>query len=98
MASFFRCLVSEQLIFDWAQVLDWMFDDNRFPTENGWNKGYISAFTKKVKSLNGIKKGFKSVKSDYAGYPESTFKKKQKQIAIIANFSGESEGRGQGCS
>ena len=51
MGKFFSCLVSENLIDDWAPVLDRLFDDLKFSKSRKWNGGYTSSFTKKIKRL-----------------------------------------------
>ena len=89
MSDFFRVLVSNNLMNEWAKVLDWIFDDNRFSKEHGWTSGYVGSFTKKLKKLEGFEKGYAQVKSDYLNYPIEC-----KQLTFIANFSGESEARG----
>ena len=56
MARLFSALVSLDLIDTWAETLDWMFDDNKFPKSRRWNIGHVGSFTKKVKRLDNIKK------------------------------------------
>ena len=51
MGKFFKRLVSEKLIDDWALTLDWLFDDLKFSKDRNWNGGYTSSYTKKVRSL-----------------------------------------------
>ena len=48
MGRFFNQLVDEGLYQDWASLLDWLFDDDRF---QNWSSGYIGALTKKIKRL-----------------------------------------------
>lgn len=54
MGKLFNTLVNESLIEDWANILDWLFDDERFSSERGWTRGYVGNFTKKVKKLSKI--------------------------------------------
>ena len=51
MPKLFGCLVEENLIVQWAGILDWLFDEQRFSEEKGWSSGYVGAFAKKVKKL-----------------------------------------------
>ena len=51
MSKLFHGLVSEGVLGTWAELLDWLFDDNRFSVENGWTSGYVGAFIKKVKRI-----------------------------------------------
>lgn len=48
MSNFFNRLVNEGLYNDWASLLDWLFDDNRF---QNWSSGYVGSLTKKIKRL-----------------------------------------------
>ena len=48
MGKLFNRLVDEGLYKDWASLLDWLFDDNRF---QNWSSGYVGALTKKIKRL-----------------------------------------------
>lgn len=59
MGKLFNTLVNESLIEDWANILDWLFDDERFSSERGWTRGYVGNFTKKVK--NSPKSGTKII-------------------------------------
>lgn len=49
--NFFCDLVDCNLIKEWAEILDWLFDENRFSKEQGWSSGYVGKFTKKVNCL-----------------------------------------------
>lgn len=51
MAGLCNRLVNEGLFDEWAGILDWLFDEERFSTEFGWSSGYIGQFAKKVKRL-----------------------------------------------
>lgn len=57
MSRLFNDLLSEGLIENWAGLLDWLFDDERFSSQRGWTSGYVGAFTKKVKRISKIGKG-----------------------------------------
>ena len=58
MGKFFSQLISQALISEWANTLDWLLDDARFSAENGWEQGKVGNFTKKVKKLPGFPKNF----------------------------------------
>lgn len=49
MDGLFATLRDEKLLSDWAELLDWLFDDGRFD-KNGW-ANYIGEFTKKADKL-----------------------------------------------
>ncbi|MCR4616469.1 MAG: hypothetical protein K5756_10035 [Clostridiales bacterium] len=50
MSKFFSKLLDEGLFSDWAETLDWLFDDLKFSKEHrDWNGGYVSSYTKKIK-------------------------------------------------
>lgn len=51
MSKLFNGLVSEGVLTDWAEILDWLFDDERFSEGRGWTRGFIGSFTKKIKRL-----------------------------------------------
>ena len=51
MSKIFHSLVSEGVFETWAELLDWLFDDNRFSKDDGWTSGYVGAFIKKVKRI-----------------------------------------------
>lgn len=48
MGNLFNRLESEGLYHEWAVLLDWLFDDDRF---RDWPSGYVGALTKKIKRL-----------------------------------------------
>lgn len=51
MGNFFSQLANYELISTWADTLDWLLDDRRFSTADGWTTGYVGAFTKNIKKL-----------------------------------------------
>ena len=88
MNGVFQALRDEKQLNDWANLFDWLFDDDRFDERCGWTGGYIGAFTKKTKKL------FENfgVNYNYARCKELTFCRTSNHT--IAFFSaGESEGR-----
>lgn len=52
MSKFFNCLVSEELINDWAYTLDCLFDNLKFSKIRNWNGGYTSHTQKILSHLN----------------------------------------------
>lgn len=48
MSNLFCRLVDENLYKDWAILLDWLFDDDKF---QNWSAGYVGSLTKKIKRL-----------------------------------------------
>lgn len=92
MAGFFSTLmVNQDLYNSWAETLDWLFDDNRFPKEKGWEGPEVTKFTNRVKRLPGLKKeNYIYEKSDLVTFPEShTF-----HVPVIMMISGSGQGRG----
>lgn len=53
MAKFFKKLYTSNLYDDWADILDWLFDDKKF---EGWGKGAKRKLTHKVKKLLQLEK------------------------------------------
>lgn len=45
-----RKLKESGILDNYIDVLDWMFDDNKFDVEHGWSKGKVSKFTSKIKN------------------------------------------------
>lgn len=95
MGKLFSELVSEDLINDWAQILDWLFDERKFLQENNWNGGYVAAYTKEIKKIpglsdkeNGISIVTKqmNVKHQYPNQ-EKKFNRKKPNIVMKSNES-----------
>ena len=52
MSRLFTELVESNLFKDWANTLDWLFDDeSRFSEQKGWSRGYVGAFIKRIKKM-----------------------------------------------
>ena len=84
MANFFNELISESLINDWASILDWLFDDNRFPKEKNWNKNKVGLFTKRVKKIDGISNdNFQHKSQQSINFPKHSNGRKSLKISII---------------
>lgn len=82
MSDFFRYAVNNRLIDDYAELLDWFFDDNKFSEERGWikkqegGKRNTIKFSKRVGKLlkeNNIEYKHDSIKN--LKFPETTEKK-----------------------
>lgn len=52
--NFYTQLLKLELFDNYAAVLDWLFDDDKFDSSRGWNGGYISSYTKKWKKQLGF--------------------------------------------
>lgn len=89
MAKLFAELVSANLIKDWAGTLDWLFDDNRFDKDKGWNRGKVGAFTKKVKKQLGCGKN----NYEYKLAKDVNFPKRSRRKKTVVHCRGDSEGR-----
>lgn len=86
MSRFFKKLVDENLLSEWAVVLDWLFDDLKFSQERNWNRGYVGNYTKKLKELEYLSdKDGKTVygKIDYKDYPNQIKNSRKKQTPYI---------------
>ncbi len=91
MSKFFNQLVSENLIANWAEVLDWIFDDLKFSKERNWNGGYTSLFAKKIKQIPGIKnQKFLYEKINPSDFPNQIKGSRRKRSALIMMVKGES--------
>ena len=94
MGKLFQDLVDNELLLDWANTLDWLFDDNRFSTDKGWNSGYVSQFTKRIKRFDGLsdKNGsFLVGKAEDLGFPQRIGKERRKPKVVM--IKGESIAR-----
>jgi len=87
MSKLFEKLVEEGIYSEWAQLLDWLFNDNKF---DNWSSGYVGSLSKKIKRLNGFGKNnyiydaYKNI-----SYPQ---KNSQKSIKVVmTKGSGEAK-------
>ena len=55
MEKLFSSLVNYNLIKDWAEILDWLFDEEKFSSDRNWSSGQIGIFCQKVKELPYLK-------------------------------------------
>lgn len=89
MAKLFTELVSANLIKDWAGILDWLFDDNRFDKDKGWSRGKVGVFTKKVKKQLGCaKNNYKYKLAKEVNFPQDRPNEK-----TVIHCRGDSEGK-----
>lgn len=63
MEKLFSSLVNYNLIKDWAEILDWLFDEEKFSSDRNWSSGHIGNFCKKVKKLEYLKYRYGSIKN-----------------------------------
>lgn len=88
MGQLINRLVSENLINEWAEILDWLFDENRFSSQKGWIPNRIGLFTKRVKRQLNIK----DANYKCGSAKDLCFKADPKENAMIFSRSG-SEGK-----
>lgn len=89
MSKLFNGLVNEGLLNSWAEMLDWLFDDNKFSVENGWTSGYVGAFIKKVKHIH----NFNDDNYQYDSIKNLKFPNAVKKGSIIIHSNGKGESR-----
>lgn len=53
MGKLFDGLVNEGLMREWASLLDWIFDDEKF---SNWTSGYVGSLSKKIKKMPNLNK------------------------------------------
>lgn len=56
MEKLFSSLVNYNLIKDWAEILDWLFDEEKFSSDRNWSSEDTRKFGKKVKDYLLLKK------------------------------------------
>lgn len=54
MNNFFTQMITKQEYDEWASILGWLFDDNRFSKEKGWESKRVTRFTKQAKRQLGF--------------------------------------------
>lgn len=57
MSGLFKTIVDYKLVNEWAEMLDWLFDENKFDKAKGWTSGYVGSLTKKIRKLSKFSKG-----------------------------------------
>lgn len=90
MNNFFTQMITKQEYDKWASILDWLFDDNRFSKEKGWEKGRVTKFTKQAKRQLGFSD------NNFIKVPVKDEKLKSdmpKDSQIVVMVSSESQGR-----
>ena len=87
MAKLFEKLADIGVYAEWAPLLDWLFDDNKF---DNWSSGYVGSLSKKIKRLeffgdnNYVYDTYKSI-----NYPNEKDKKSIK--VIMTRGDGEAK-------
>lgn len=74
--NFFRDIVSKNLIEEWAELLDWFFDDYKFEDKSIWTRSKVTKFTNRVKKIlekNNIE--FRHFKIKDLEKPSNSYKK-----------------------
>lgn len=84
LSTLFKELVSSNLIIDWAETLDWLFDDGKFSAKNGWNRGYTGQFAKKILKFEGFSKEetFITGAAKHLKFPLSGTKRKEPYVVL----------------
>lgn len=62
MSKFFRKLYETGQIDEWVDVLDWLFDDNRFSQKNNWDSKKSEQLTKSMGNKNNLSKSKNTIK------------------------------------
>ena len=88
MGQLINRLVSENLINEWAEILDWLFDENKFSPQKRWSREKIGSFTKSVKRQLSVK----DTNYKYDSAKNLCFKTTSNENTMIFSRS-ESEGR-----
>lgn len=88
MSDFFRGLIDKGLINDWGNILDWIFNDERFDN-NGWNSSYIGLFAKKIQKIEKISENFQHGSIKNLNFPILNIDKTSiKTYVIFADDNG----------
>lgn len=94
MAKFFNQLVEENLITEWAETLDWLFDDLKFSKERNWNSGYTGQFTKRLKRLHGLdKENYIYKNNSTIDFPSLMENNRNNRVPMIVMVQGDSAAR-----
>lgn len=91
MEKFFKYLKSSALLNDFAEALDWLFDDQKFSEERNWNRGYVSKYTKKIKAQEHLSNAENRVY--YGKCIAKDFEKNDDRLPYITMKSGDSFAR-----
>lgn len=89
MNRFFNELFNRNILKHFADLFDWLFDDNRFSTQHGWTRGYLGSFIKKVKRIN----GFKLNNYEYNSVSKLNFNNIKNEEFIFIHSSKDGEAR-----
>lgn len=88
MGQLINRLVSENLINEWAEILDWLLDENKFSPQKRWTPQKVGLFTKSVKRQLSVK----DANYKYDSVKNLCFKTTSNENTMIFSRS-ESEGR-----
>lgn len=91
MEKFFKYLKSSASLNDFAEALDWLFDDQKFSEERNWNRGYVSKYTKKIKAQKHLSNAENRVY--YGKCIAKDFEKNDDRLPYITMKSGDSFAR-----
>lgn len=93
MAKFFTTLVSENLISDWADTLDWLLDEDRFSERSGWDSNLIGRFMNTLKKELGVSEDNYQVGAlKNLVFPKPITKNQQPHVVVMMG-KGNSKGR-----
>lgn len=92
MPGFFNSLVENSMIERWSDILDWIFDDEKFSDSKGWTKTKKARFAKRTNKLEKLKKeNYIHSSAKKLVLPESYYDKTKEDIIIIISGSRKSE-------
>ena len=90
MSKFFSTLHREQVIDNWIETLDWLFDDLKFSAGYNWNGGYLSSYTRKIKKLDGMTNNKNIIyPTDKSLFPDCTTSRTRKRSIYILMATGD---------
>lgn len=88
--EFFSKLPIEKDWKEWAQTFDWLFHDERFPKERGWDSSLVGKFTNRIKKMEFFAEGvFEHGSAKKLIFPKTT----PKSIPTVIIGTNESQGR-----
>lgn len=92
--SFFYDFFKEYRISDWIEIMDWIFDDNKFASEFGWEKGKLQKLTSAIKELDAVRNGvFVYNKRSEVSPGDYNRKKNRRKKSIIIMVTGQGVSR-----
>lgn len=86
----FSSLPAEKTWDEWAEILDWILNDERFLKESGWDRRNLTKFIKRVKQLDGFsKENFQCDKLENLHFP----KKQPSELPLVLMSKNDAESR-----